>query len=155
MPATLPQLKQRLAEFPDDMTQQLKGIFLLSGNRRQEDIFLSSLFSYGSYWNECIFLHPYPRARMEMNYAKTPPPHFLHDFERVGAVIRNGPQGGVSLHLSIEALRHFYLYDVFTHELGHHVERDRERSAKRSEGFAEWFASEYGFRNREPQVRSA
>ena len=41
---------------------------------------------------------------------------------------------------------------VLLHELGHHVDADnfRNKSHKKSEAFAEWFASEHGYRLRSP-----
>ena len=45
-----------------------------------------------------------------------------------------------------DAIRRFYLWDVLVHEIGHHVDRFHpDRSTKRSERFAEWFARTYGF----------
>ena len=47
-----------------------------------------------------------------------------------------------------ESLKRFYLQDVLMHELGHHVDSPNfiSKSDKKAEGFAEWFASEYGYR---------
>jgi hypothetical protein len=40
--------------------EDLRGIFLLSGTRKQLTTWHSRLGCYGSYWNRCIFLHAHP-----------------------------------------------------------------------------------------------
>jgi predicted HD phosphohydrolase len=71
---------------------------------------------------------------------------------RAGAVIEE-EGGSTSVKFSEEALRNFYLADALLHEIGHHVDRpnDRWKSLRKSERFAEWFASEHGFPKRTRQ----
>lgn len=45
-------------------------------------------------------------------------------------------------------LRDFYLDDVLVHEVGHHVDRHRFNNSKTKEGFAYWFAREFGKKRR-------
>ena len=53
-----------------------------------------------------------------------------------------------------DSIRRFYLWDVLVHEIGHHVDRFHpDRSNKRSERFAEWFARTYGFEAEQSDAR--
>jgi hypothetical protein len=146
MPVTRRDLRRTLDRVPARHTRGLKGVFLLGGTRKQQKVFFSELYCYGTYWNECIFLHPYPRNRMNMYFSRSPKPSLLEEYRRVGALVTRGDQEGVWVRFRRETLKHFYLRDVFMHELGHHADRDHDKSHHRSEGFADWFANEYGFR---------
>jgi hypothetical protein len=70
LPALLPdlfhactrdQVKRRLAPMPAAHLEGLRAIFLLSGTRKQQTCWKSSLACYGYYWRACVFLcaHPY------------------------------------------------------------------------------------------------
>ena len=148
MPVTPRDLKRMLADVPIEYVHGLKAIFLLGGSSKQGKVFYSSLYCYGTYWSDCIFLHPYPRNRMRMYINRRPKPSLLQEYRRVGALVTHDDQDGVWIRFSRESLKKFYLQDVLLHELGHHVDRDADKNGRRSEGFADWFASEYGFRRR-------
>ena len=69
-------------------------------------------------------------------------------YEVAGATMeKDGKRWKISF--SAKALKRFYLHDVLIHELGHHVDRNNlhryGRSTPDAEGFAEWFAREYGY----------
>jgi hypothetical protein len=64
----------------------------------------------------------------------------------VGAKIENDGGEGVRITFTEESLREFYRRDVLPHEIGHHVDRD----GPPSEGFARWFATQYGGPPRRP-----
>jgi hypothetical protein len=145
-PVTLKDLENEYSKIPKAMRAGLNGVFLLGGTSKIKNTSRTS-FRYGTYWNNCIFLHPYPKSLMVKNYTKSPRPHILNDYKRVGAEV-DVLNDGVSIKFTISALREFYLRDVFIHEMGHHVDRFFKKNHVKSEGFAEWFATEYGFRLR-------
>jgi len=51
-------------------------------------------------------------------------------------------------------VRRFLLDDVLLHEIGHHLDRHNfaRKSNRKIEGFAEWFATENGFRRASEMV---
>jgi hypothetical protein len=146
VPVTLQDLKSEYSKIPGSLRAGLKGIFLLGGTSKIQNTSKTN-FRFGTYWNNCIFIHPYPKNLMEKSYAKSPRPHVLNDYKRVGAEV-DVKNGGVRVKFTKKALREFYLRDVFIHEMGHHVDRFFKKNDAKSEGFAEWFATEYGFRLR-------
>lgn len=87
LPITPQDLKKEYSKIPAKLREGLKGVFLLGGTAKIENTSKSN-FRYGTYWNSCIFLHPYPRERMEMRYIRAPRPHVLNDYKRVGADIK-------------------------------------------------------------------
>ena len=145
-PVSLKDLKSEYDKIPLTFRVGLKGIFLLGGTAKIEST-SKTKFRYGTYWNNCIFIHPYPQKLLVKNHIKSPRPHTLNDYIRVGAEVKILNKG-VSIEFTEQSLREFYLRDVFVHEMGHHVDRFFKKNEAKSEGFAEWFATEYGFRLR-------
>jgi hypothetical protein len=146
-PVSTQEVKNEINRIPSTYSAGIQGVFLLGGSAKTLKT-SRSLFSYGTYWNNCIFIHPYPKNRLVLRYQNSPRPHILNDYKRVGAVVKKSDPKGVVISFSEEALKKFYLRDVVVHEVGHHVERYVEKSHVKSEGFAEWFATEFGFRLR-------
>lgn len=142
MPITIADLKKELSKLPPHFIKGLKAIFLLSGSKKQEKVFWSNLFCYGTYWENIIFLHPFPIANMTMYYEKPPKPNIQNDYKRIGALVKRDDEKGIWIEWNEKNLKLFYLRDVFMHEIGHHY----DKSHAKSEGFAEWFATEYGFK---------
>lgn len=147
MPLSCDDVYEALNSIPDEFTDGLEGVFSMMGpSKKQSKAW--SLYCYGIYWRCCIFLFPYPRGWMSFR-AKRLQPHILQEYERAGAEIINDGHKDLLVRFNDESLREFYLRDVLIHEIGHHV--DRSSSAKKTtkvEGFANWFATEYGFKYR-------
>ncbi len=148
LPLTRQCIRTTIDSIPSEFTKDLKGIVALSGSRTQERVF-RNIFSYGRYFDGSIWLHPYPKSAMVMRYTSLPKPHILNDYRRVGAKIE-GENNRWSISFDSGSLRDFYLRDVLLHEVGHHVDalNNLTKTHRKSEGYAEWFASEYGFRLR-------
>ena len=53
-------VERKLAQMPEEKLAGLRAVFLLSGTRKQQHCWRSSLCYYGWYWRECIFLHAHP-----------------------------------------------------------------------------------------------
>jgi len=76
-------------------------------------------------------------------WGNRPKPTTIKEYERMGAKWTQRDSGWW-LEFDRSSLRRFYLYDVFLHELGHHVDRRRwKRDTESAERYAEWFAQEY------------
>ncbi len=146
MPVTVADLKTQYAKIPKEFTSGLEGIILLGGSKKQEKTFYGRLFCYGCYWKDCIFIHPFLKDHLKIQFKPTPAPHILNDYKRVGAKIHKADKQGVIIEFTEESLKMFYLRDVFVHEIGHHVDKHFSKNLKKHEGFAEWFATEYGFK---------
>ena len=141
-------IRKTLEAVPKKFTISLAAVIVLSGSKKQEKTF-RSFFAYGRYAANVIFIHPFPKKYMDLKYKALPKPSVLSDYERAGAKVT--PEGKQwCIQFDEESLKQFYLRDVLLHELGHHVDAEnfRFKSGKKAEGFAEWFASEYGYRLR-------
>jgi hypothetical protein len=145
MPVTIEDLENQFNKIPEQFNEGIKGIFLLGGSNKQEKINKSRLFCYGCYWLDCIFMLPYSKKKLEGTFISKESPHILNDYKRVGAKVSKTSKGAL-IEFNNESLRDFYLRDVFVHEIGHHVDKRYSKSLKKQEGFAEWFATEYGFK---------
>lgn len=148
LPLTRLEIQNTIASIPSEFTRDLKGIVCLSGSKKQERVF-RNIFAYGRYFDGSIWLHRYPKGFMVSYYTSLPKPSILNDYKRAGAKIA-GETGNWSISFDDDSLRDFYLRDVLLHEVGHHVDalNSLKKTHRKSEGYAEWFASEYGFRLR-------
>jgi hypothetical protein len=77
---------------------------------------------------------------------RRPKPHYLLEYRRAGAEIREDDGDGVEIRFNAASLRKFYLRDVLAHEIGHHVDGRVRRTNRQAEAFADWFATEYGYK---------
>jgi len=138
-------VKKILSQIPDDMLVGLRRIALLGGTSRQEKSAWSDDWRYGCYGYGCVTLFAYPARRKIWSSANLHKPAEIHAYQRAGVEISHENRNWV-YKFTDESIRRFYLWDVLVHEIGHHVDRDHpDRSIKRSERFAEWFAKTYGF----------
>jgi hypothetical protein len=140
-------VKEYLVKIPEEFLKGIGGIYLLGGTKKQKKASFGSLFRYGCYWGRNIYLHAFPENRMTLSFKKKQPsPSILEEYRRANANIKN-IKGGLNISFDIGSMKSFFLRDVLIHEIGHHVDRENiDQTHKRSEKFAEWFASEYGYR---------
>lgn len=142
-PATRADIQAALKGIPAQFMEGIKAILVPSGSNKQITA-MKSRFLFGEYWQSCIFLHPYPRAMMT-RVLETPNPAIMQAYTRAGAtVVVKG--AGFECFFEEHSLQRFYLRDVLVHEIGHHNARAYGPASKKSEGFAKWFATEYGYR---------
>jgi len=148
MPVSETDIRAELSRVPQEFLSGLNAVILLGGSKKQEKTY-RSLFKFGCYLLNVIFLCPYPKTAMRKRYKTLPKPSILAEYERAGAQIRRS-NNGCEINFDETSLRTFYLRDVLIHELGHHVDRDnfKTKTKRRIESFADWFASEYGYRLR-------
>ncbi len=146
MPVCEAEIAETLARLPDRFKVGLKAVILLGGSSKQGKV--RSSFLYGRYaFNGVIYLHAFPKWRLKRSYKRAPRPHILDEYKRAGAYITSR-NGTCIIEFTESSLKQFYLRDVLMHEIGHHVDNPNvgSKSLKKEEGFAEWFATEYGFR---------
>ena len=138
-------IQDAVGRVPSQFVKGIKAILVPSGSMKQIKV-MKSLYMFGEFWQKCVFLHPYPRCRMRRTYRRKPNPKVLQEDRRVGATIT--PSGtGVEISFDESSLKQFYLRDVLMHEIGHHNDGlAAGKPRKKREAYAEWFASEYGFR---------
>lgn len=148
LPLTKHCIRATIDSIPAEFTRELEGVVTLGGSRKQERVF-RSIFAYGRYFSGSIWLHPFPKSFMVSELTSLPKPHILNEYRRAGAKIE-GENNHWTISFDEDSLRTFYLRDVLLHEIGHHVDalNKMTKTHKKSEGYAEWFASEYGFRLR-------
>lgn len=136
-----------LNRIPACFLHGLKGVLWCRGSHKQlRSISQVPFGCYDFHWN-VIALFPFPKER-SIEYARKPKPSHRLEYERHGAKWFK-EDSGWRLTFTPEALRSFYLRDVLIHEVGHHVDhltRRGHRSYQAHEGFAEWFATEFGLR---------
>ena len=144
MPLNIDDIKREIDKLPKRFIDGIKAILLLAGSKKQLKVFDSKLFTYGTYWNDMIFIHPFPKSNMNLYYRNALKPNIKNDYLRVGAVVEKDDKIGMWIKWNNENLKAFYLRDVLIHEIGHHY----DKKDKRTEGFAEWFATVYGFKFR-------
>lgn len=138
------EIMDTLSKVPKKFTEDLEAVFVLAGSTKQAKV-LKTLYCYGTYWLNCIFLAPFPKAFVKGLYRRQPKPSDLREYVRAGAEIRQTSKG-LLVEFNEISIRNFYLQDVLMHELGHHIDRKENKNRKKAEGFAEWFATEYGYR---------
>ncbi len=136
-----------LKKVPEEFLKGIGGIYLLGGTSKQRKASFGSLFCYGCYWIGDIYLHAFPEKRMALSFKKRQPnPSILEEYRRANADIKN-IKGELNISFDIGSLKSFFLRDVLMHEIGHHVDRNnQDKTNRKAEKFAEWFASEYGYR---------
>lgn len=137
---------RHLTNIPNIYLHNLTGVVLMGGTPKQHS---KSMFTFGIYSPRIrtIFLFAFPEDS-RLYYKKRLSPAFASDYTQHGATWQKHKAKWV-LQFSSEGLYSFYLKDVLTHELGHHVDyitglyRSRN-GIKGEEYFAEWFARIYG-----------
>jgi hypothetical protein len=149
MPISETDIRSFLTRVPVRFVASLRGILLLGGSHQQYKVRNSRTFCYGCYYQRIIFINPFPMGCITEKYKYCPPPHIRHEYERAGANFSKSTSGWV-LEWPPEALHRYYLYNVLTHELGHHVDwlqrNGQDRATREAESFAEWFVREFGYK---------
>ncbi len=146
-PLKLHDVKVVVSKLPATFVKNLEAIVLLGGTNKQ---LKSTHLTYGVYFSNKIFIHAFPKKRLETNYTSIPKPSTLNEYRRAGAAIEKH-QSGLKIRFDRDALKTFFERDVLMHEIGHHIDRANcdSKSYKKAEGFADWFATHYGYHERQ------
>ena len=103
-----------------------------------------SLFPlYGMQWGPNIYLYPIETSYQE-SYRQPPSPQQLIEARMYGGTWVQRNQMWF-LTWTPETIRDFYLNNVLVHEIGH-VNDHRNTNSTARERYANWFATEYGYR---------
>ena len=137
-PVTAEEVRQRIADLPQRFVNPLEVVQFSSMTRKR------SLFPlYGMQWGPNIYLYPIESSLQE-TYHRPPSPQQLIESRMFGGVWRQ--DGHIwTLTWTRQAIRDFYLNNVLVHEIGHVNDQRNTNSAAR-ERYANWFATEYGYR---------
>ena len=131
-------VRHRLAELPEPFLRDLEVVQLSRMTRKKQ-----SFPCYGMQWGSTLFLYPIEETLTE-TFDKPPQPVFFSEARMYGG--RWEQEGEEwTLHWSEKAIRDFYLNNILIHELGHLLD-DRNSNYTDRERYAEWFATEYGYR---------
>ncbi|TWT41628.1 hypothetical protein [Botrimarina hoheduenensis] len=134
------EVADRLAQLPQHFVKDLQVIQFSQMTRKKQ-----SLPCYGMQWGSTLYLYPVDEGLIE--YFPTPPPPAIANEARMyGGVWRQGDAGSWTLHWTTETIRDFYLNNILIHELGHLLD-NRNAGYTDRERYAEWFATEFGYRN--------
>ena len=137
-PVTIAEVRARLAELPEHLTQGVEVVQFSSMTRKRQ------LFPlYGMQWGPNVYLYPI-EASLTETYIRPPKPEQLIEARMFGG---RWKQDGDEWKLiwTPETIRDFYLNNVLIHEVGH-VNDTRNTNIHKREQYAIWFATEYGFR---------
>lgn len=135
---TLDEVAARLRQLPDEYSSRVEVVQLSRMTRKR------ALFPrYGMQWGPNVYLYPIEESLVE-RYLRPPTPQ-----QRIEATMFGGVWESVDREWHLvwtpETLRDFYLNNVLIHEIGHVVDTRNTNPHKR-EQFANWFATEFGYR---------
>ncbi|MFQ5731555.1 MAG: hypothetical protein ACE5KM_06340 [Planctomycetaceae bacterium] len=135
---TADDVKDRIAELPKRFTEQLE-VVQLSGMTRKRALFPC----YGMQWATTVYLYPIEDSLVEV-YDRPPHPEQVIEARMYGG---RWEQEGHEWKLiwTPQTIRDFYLNNILIHEIGHTLD-DRNTSYVDRERYANWFATEYGYR---------
>ena len=136
-----------IGKLPSEFKDKLEAIILLGGTNKQI-VGANRRLRYGCYiWDRRVYIHAFPKRCLISKYRNWPKPSVLNEYKKAGALLRE-ERNGLSIVFDKYSLRRFYEREVLMHEIGHHFDRLNfgRKTNKKIEGFADWFAAEYGYR---------
>ncbi|SFJ49879.1 ImmA/IrrE family metallo-endopeptidase [Thermoflavimicrobium dichotomicum] len=143
-PLTMRDIQIFFTSIPPEFLRDLQAIFLCRGSKKQM-LYHETIFGCYDAHAKSIFVFPFPKDQC-LYFSSKPKPSKCLEYERHGAKWFSTETGGF-FYFTKEALRSYYLRDVFAHELGHHVDHLlgwNHKNTDQIERFAEWFALTYG-----------
>lgn len=135
---TVAEIRDRIAQLPEPFRQGIEVVQLSRMTRKR------ALFPcYGMQWGPNVYLYPIEECLVE-TYLRPPRPEQQIEARMYGGLWSQ--YGNVWLLTWTEAtIKDFYLNNVLIHEIGHLHDLRNTRFDHR-EQFANWFATEYGYR---------
>ena len=137
-PVTIDEVRARVAQLPAEFTRQIEVIQFSTMTRKRQLFPLD-----GMQWGPNVYLSPMEASLVE-TYKRPPTPQQLVEARMFGG---EWSQIGREWRLTwtLDTIRDFYLNNVLIHEIGH-VNDQRNTNSVARERYANWFATEYGFR---------
>ena len=133
------EVRERLSQLPEHFLRDLEVVQMSRMTRKKQ-----SLPCYGMQWGPTLYLYPIAESLTE-HFNRAPSPAILNETRMYGGHWREAGGGAWTLHWTIRAIKDFYLNNILIHELGHLLD-ERNTGYTDRERFAEWFATEYGYR---------
>lgn len=135
---TVDEVRARLLDLPRQFVEPLEVIQFSQMTRKRK------LFPcYGMQWGANVYLYPIEASLVE-RYYRPPKPQQLIEARMYGGVWSQA-NGYHLLTWTESAIKDFFLNNVLIHEIGHVLDV-RNTNPEKRERFANWFATEYGFR---------
>jgi hypothetical protein len=132
-------IRNRLAQFPDEMLANLEVVQLSQMTRKKQ-----SFPCYGMQWGASLYLYPIEDSLIEF-YHCPPTPNQVNEARMYGGRWSQESRGVWRLEWTEAAVHDFYLNNILIHELGHLVD-SRNTGYVDRERYAEWFSLEYGYK---------
>ncbi|WP_146442953.1 hypothetical protein [Botrimarina colliarenosi] len=132
-------VRERLADLPEFFLRDLEVVQFSRMTRKKQ-----SLPCYGMQWGPALYLYPIDESLVE-HFGRAPTPDIYNESRMYGGRWHELEGGAWSLTWSESAIRDFYLNNILIHELGHLLD-ERNTSYVDRERYAEWFATEFGYR---------
>ncbi len=133
------EVRGRLAELPTHFVKDLDIVQLSSMTRKKQ-----SFPCYGMQWGTTLYLYPLEESLTEY-FCGPPPTAFFNEAKMYGGKWHEGSCGEWTLEWTGDSIRDFYLNNILIHELGHLLD-ERNSNYTDRERYAEWFATEFGYR---------
>jgi len=137
-PVTIDEVRNRIAGLPAPLTTGIEVVQFSAMTRKRRYFPL-----YGMQWGPNIYLYPIEASLTEI-YRRPPTPQQLVEARMFGGEWKQ-VGGNWILSWTTETIRDFYLNNVLIHEIGH-VHDSRNKNTGARERYANWFATEYGYR---------
>lgn len=143
------EVRNRLAQLPSHFLDGLEIVQFSRMTRKKQ-----GFPCYGMQWGASLYLYPIENELAEL-YHCPPTPAQLNEARMYGGRWERISDDSWRLSWTEETIKDFYLNNILIHELGHLVD-SRNTSYQDRERYAEWFATEYGYkRSSRPESTSA
>ncbi len=133
------EVRERLAALPDFFLRDLEVVQMSRMTRKKQ-----SLPCYGMQWGPALYLYPIDESLTEY-FSSAPSPDVVTESKMYGGRWCESGGGAWTLHWDERGIKDFYLNNILIHELGHLLD-ERNTTYTDRERFAEWFATEFGYR---------
>lgn len=137
-PVTVEEVRERIAALPPRFQKGIEVIQFSRMTRKQ-----AFFPRYGMQWGPNIYLYPIEDSLVEVHVQPPRPQQLIEARMYGGEWVEDGELW--LLKWTRETIRDFYLNNVLVHEIGH-VHDNRNTSFDARERYANWFATEYGYR---------
>jgi len=135
---TVQEVRARLALLPPEFVAPLEVVQFSPMTCKRK------LFPcYGMQWGANVYLYPIEESLVE-TYLRPPKPQQLVEAKMYGGVWSES-NSEYLLTWTEQSIKDFYLNNVLIHEIGHVLD-NRNTNPEKRERYANWFATEYGFR---------
>lgn len=137
-PVTVAEIRERILLLPPRYQLGIEVVQLSRMTRKR-----ASFPCYGMQWGPNVYLYPIEQSLVEA-YVNPPRPQQYIEARMYGGVWEERGRYWL-LKWTERTVKDFYLNNVLIHEIGH-LHDERNTSFEDRERYANWFATEYGYR---------